>query len=222
MCFSAEASFTAAVALAGVTYLNFKTIVSRSQIPLALVPAFFGAQQFSEGLVWLAIGNNYQPKELLISAQYLYLFFAFVFWPLWIPFSLYLVESVNWRKMLIGACFIGGIIFGIACAKFALTEEVTTKVYQYSIHYVSNIPTLTPFYAPIVLLPCFLSSYRNMWLFGILTTVSFAAAMYMYEQTFTSVWCFFSAIMSISLYKVLRDNSESILPMSKAESTIEK
>lgn len=210
MCFSAEASFTGAAVLGGIAYLNLRMMTTKQQLALALIPAFFGIQQFSEGVLWLTAGQNFQPQFIAEGAQYTFLFFAFLFWPIWIPFSLYSVEKIAWRKQLIFACLAAGVLFDINVIRIAMQYPVNARVMDHSIQYVSSIPSQVYFYAPIVLLPCFISSYKSMWIFAVLTTVSFIAAMYIYTESFTSVWCFFSAIISICIYKVLRDNQEPI------------
>jgi hypothetical protein len=53
MCFSAEASFTASAALVpcGVYCLTVARYRNPNYEPLALIPFFFGIQQFAEGMV---------------------------------------------------------------------------------------------------------------------------------------------------------------------------
>lgn len=221
MCFSAEVSFTASAVLGGIAYLNYKAITNKNQLPLALIPAFFALQQFSEGVLWLTAPNGFQPFFAAYAAQYIFLFFAFLFWPIWIPLSLYMVEKVSWRKNVIFACLAAGVIFDINILKIAVEESVNTKVAGNSIRYVTDIPSQVYFYAPIVLLPCFITSYRSMWMFAVLTTVSFGVAMYVYTEAFTSVWCFFSAIISLLIYKVLRDNREPLKMPSAQYSKID-
>ena len=52
----------------------------------------------------------------------------------------------------------------------------------------------------------FLSSLRHAWIFGILVAIAYVIAEYFYVATFISVWCFFAAIVSLFIYKILRDN----------------
>ncbi len=208
MCFSAQASFTASAVLAGITLLNLRTINNKQLLPLAFVPAFFAIQQFSEGVLWLTAAQHFQPAWLANLAQNSYLFFAFVFWPLWIPFCLAILEKVVWRKIAILLLQAGGVLFSLYMIKVGLEETVHVSMYQHSLQYVVyNVPSMIEIYAAITLLPCYFSSLKSMWIFGVLATVSFFLSLYFYEQTFTSVWCFFSAVISISLYKVLRDNT---------------
>lgn len=51
--------------------------------PLALVPFFFGVQQFVEGLEWTGIvGGKIEPLTSMAGLGFL--FFAYCFWMIWI------------------------------------------------------------------------------------------------------------------------------------------
>ena len=84
MCYSAPASFSAAIILAviGVVVIYRKP---KRLLPLALIPCFFAIQQFAEGFVWI------DPESTLPKSTYL--FFAYAFWPMWIPFATFFAEE---------------------------------------------------------------------------------------------------------------------------------
>ena len=89
MCFSASASFTASAVLMPLglysTHLA-RTNRQPNYVPLALVPFFFGVQQFVEGLEWTALDNG-RIEPLTTLAGLGFLFFAYCFWMVWIPWS---------------------------------------------------------------------------------------------------------------------------------------
>lgn len=58
---------------------------------LAAVPLMFAAQQVTEGIVWLTIGDQSERPENL-AAVAVFLVFALVVWPLWVPLSLLKAE----------------------------------------------------------------------------------------------------------------------------------
>src|SRR5258708_7431556 len=95
MCFSAQASFAASAALlpAGVYCVGSPLRWRWGMLLLALVPLAFSVQQFAEGLVWRGLE---QGDALLVqNASVLFLFFAIVFWPFWIPLSLIPLATGN-------------------------------------------------------------------------------------------------------------------------------
>ncbi|MFY7803698.1 MAG: hypothetical protein ACOVQ7_09740, partial [Limnoraphis robusta] len=55
-------------------------------------------------------------------------------------------------------------------------------------------------YLFIIVIPFFLSSQNWLRCFGLIILISFLLAQAFYFITFVSVWCFFAAILSGSLY----------------------
>ena len=62
--------------------------------PLALVPFFFGLQQFVEGLEWTGIvGGKIEPLTSMAGLGFL--FFAYCFWMIWIPWSAWSISRTT-------------------------------------------------------------------------------------------------------------------------------
>src|SRR5947207_2032011 len=113
MCFSAGASFTAAGALSIISLLSIKQARTKKIIPVALTPLFFGIQQASEGFVWITLNNGDTTSALHLISMYTFLFFAAVFWPTWIPASLYWAEDSYKRKQLLFKLMCCGILVSL-------------------------------------------------------------------------------------------------------------
>lgn len=105
MCFSAPASFIAGSVLSAAGVATLTQPKKKSEIPLALIPLFFGVQQLTEGLVWVSLQNGYLRLNLI--ATYSFSFFAQVFWPIFVPLAVVLVEPLAWRRKVIVVC--GGL-----------------------------------------------------------------------------------------------------------------
>ncbi len=82
MCFSAEASFSAAALLAAVGYATVSDTKNKQELCLAAIPFIFAMQQFAEGLLWVAITYDMMNSVLGLIGKYIFLFIAFVNWPL--------------------------------------------------------------------------------------------------------------------------------------------
>lgn len=206
MCFSTEASFSAALILGGMGCATIKVAPNRNFFILASIPLLFAFQQLSEGVIWYNFVYHALPAEFLHFSMQFYLAFAFLIWPVWIPLALFAVEGINWRRILIGIDLTAGIYLSFLNLSAALSQEASVQLVNRSLQYIGNAPSQTFIYPLIVLIPCFLSSLRNIYQFGLLVAVSYMLAYYFYQTTFVSVWCFFSAIVSILIYKILRDN----------------
>ncbi len=213
LCFSAEASFTAAILLAVLGYATILETTKRRELLLASIPILFAVQQFSEGVLWVCLNAGYYPSVIASLAKWVFLFFAFVNWPIWLPLTLYLVEPRRIQKSIILFSLAIGLVFVIWNLVLALGAPETVEIVQNSIQYSayetsspSVFLTLRILYILAVLIPCLASSYRYMWAFGLIVAATFVCAEYFYHAVFTSVWCFFAAVTSASLFVVLRKN----------------
>jgi hypothetical protein len=205
MCFSAPASFVASGVLAAIGTAIVVRTKHKRLLPLALIPLWFAIQQAAEGFVWLGLPNPSSSKNL-------YLFFAYSFWPFWIPLAMWISETQKLRKQLLALCF--GIGVTVAIALGLLIPETTAEAYTCSIHY-SNTATndsLSIFaqilYAIATLAPPFISSIPRMWALGALAVVFGGALIWIDQLLFVSMWCFFAAIFSLALFFILKPSAK--------------
>jgi len=209
MCFSAEASFIGAAAL-GVIGTAALNVPLRKQDKLwAAIPLLFAFQQLCEGIIWLDLRGSIPHSAFSVLAKDLYLFFALIFWPVWIPLSILAGEDKPLRKT-----FLKVLLFcGITLATFHLWSysilEISPTVNKYSIYYFSEAPFYKKLvYLILVSLPPLISSIKYMKVFGILIILSCLISEYFYTTTFTSVWCFLGSFVSAALYMICRSNAK--------------
>lgn len=82
MCFSATASFSAALLLSIIGSFSIREVLVRRAyraLPLALTPIFFALQQLSEGAIWRLLHTGQQQWLPLFIA--IFITFAYVLWP---------------------------------------------------------------------------------------------------------------------------------------------
>lgn len=210
MCFSPEVSFSlAGVLVVGGAYCAYKAPhVDKHLVPLALMPLVFGVQQFCEGWVWLGI-ERAAPGVVSVAAL-VYLFFALCFWPVWIPFSMLLAERSGkarlflWAMLALGALVGLGLMIPIVVDPTWLAVDVSGHSLYYNIGrspVFSRIPSVIwqALYLAVVSTPLFVSSLRKMVHFGVAVILSAATTHVFFDHTFASVWCFFSAALSLYL-----------------------
>lgn len=207
MCFSEEASFTAAVVIATIAGAAIQKSQFSRLLWLALSPLFFAWQQFGEGLIWLHLKQILEKNSFVVFFQYYYLFFAYVGWPIWISFSLLMAEKIPSRRTILGALLVAGFLLGLYNARAILISPVEVTAVKNSIRYGVNISyDELWFYSIVTLLPWFVSSLKGSAITGLAFLLSFFVAGYFYEYTFASVWCFFGALISIMIYGIIRAN----------------
>ena len=97
MCFSASASFGAGIVLSAIGIASIKKSETKPQLFFASIPLFFAVQQITEGFLWLALSK---PDYALLRwpATYIFLFFAQVVWPFWVPFAILMLEKEQKQK----------------------------------------------------------------------------------------------------------------------------
>jgi len=168
--------------------------------PCARIPFFVRLQQGIEGLLWLLLPDR-APTCIVVLTQ-VCSGFSQLFWPVFIPVAMLLLETVRWRRIaLLGFCGAG-----VAMALFLLVQmlhqPVVAQIEAMHIryifhHYRQGIATVL--YLLSACIAPMLSSHRPMRIFGVAATLSMTLAFVVYEAWFISVWCFFAALLSATI-----------------------
>ncbi|MBI2046035.1 MAG: hypothetical protein HYT28_01260 [Parcubacteria group bacterium] len=199
MCFSAPVSFAASGVLAATGVGVIKRKPLRREILFAIIPFLFAFQQSIEGLQWLAIKQGEQSLFL----GYVFLFFAFLIWPIYIPLSIYKMEETQKRARILRIFISAGVIATAYLLFILLKQPLEILVVGQSIQYLINIPLgdIGAFaYLAIVAGGCFVSSDRHIRWFGSAILASFFITFFLFRVTLISTWCFFAAILSFMIY----------------------
>ena len=192
MCFSAGASFAASGGLIILGGTSIAVGKKRDKI-LAAVPFIFGIQQFFEGIQWLRLDAG----STSTFAGYAFLFFALMVWPVFVPTFIYILDLTR-RPILQWFVLLGSLV-AIYFLIILLTQPMHISEVGYCVQYKFNFPfeyyTISA-YALAIFGPLFLSSRKVFRRFGFIVAISAIISWYFYFKTFTSVWCFFAAILS--------------------------
>lgn len=221
MCYSASASLTGSAILATMGVYTLKKISGKEEIFLASVPLFFGIQQGIEGLLWVSINasNHHQFNSYLAAV---FLFFAYCFWPIWVPVSSYFIETNPMKKKII---FLIGVIGTLVSIKLSyylfIFFEVEPKIISNSIYYFVTTSKenflLASLYIGVICGSFFISSHLILRVLGLCWFVSSVFSLAFYYNNFTSVWCFYSAILSMIIILYFYKQSKMV-PCHSAES----
>src|SRR4051812_24589349 len=132
MCFSATASLTASAILGCAGTISVKQVRNHSEYGLAAIPLLFAIQQVAEGLVWMSFTGNsdYQQAGMLI-----FLLFAQVIWPVWIPASVLLLEANRIRKQWLLFTLIAGISCAALLGYRMCTHQFNAEIQEHHIRY---------------------------------------------------------------------------------------
>ena len=210
MCYSAPVSFILSGVLTVVGALTIASVKNKSHLMFASIPLLFAVQQAAEGVVWLACC---QPQYGCYTGQatYVFLFFAFVIWPCWMPLSLWMMEKNPMSKKILKALCVLGAMYGAYTTIMMMLYNVHADVAGHSIRY--NIVGYNGFlwildflmYQIPTVLPFFVSRVPGVWIIGSAVTGSLIFTYYFMQATLVSVWCFFAAAISMMILWVVRN-----------------
>lgn len=206
MCFSASASFAAATVLTGIGIYSVYQQKRTPQWPLVIIPFIFAIQQAIEGFLWLSLTHWENTGATFLSG--LFLFFAFFWWPAYMPWVAAKLETNPARKKLHTQVWFAGLAFGATLYAFFLLKPVSAYIAGNSICYAyypylgpnfNALPWLVVPYVGFTVITGIVSKNRVFKLFSILAGILMLTAWYFHHNTFTSTWCFFAAVLSLIL-----------------------
>jgi len=207
MCFSANASFGAGVVLTVIGIASIKKTHHPSQLLFSSIPFIFGVQQFSEGILWLTLPNpDYVNIQKIFT--YIFIFFAQILWPLWVPIAILLLEKHSTRKNIQKSFVVAGIIVSSYLAYCLMSFHIEAKIVGQHITYKQDYPVSNKyygilFYALATIVPPFFSHIKRMWMLSTTILISYIVTAIFYDHYILSVWCFFSSIISLSVYTIM-------------------
>ncbi len=190
-------------------------------LPLALMPVLFGLQQAMEGRIWLALEAGSAQAGLRPLALG-YLLFAFFLWPSWLPWvalTLSRGQLRPWRLILLRALSLCGVLFGLALWLPLVLEptRLSVAIQGHSIAYHARLLLSgdagnlgRALYLLLILLPLLLLPSPRLWLFAFGLLAAGLLADGVAHHAFTSVWCYFSALLSGWILWLV--SSEPVMP----------
>lgn len=202
MCFSAEASFIVGGTLLIVSVATVRKCINKRDLPIALIPLIFAIQQIIEGLLWVFLINN-DAAQIQFWLSNIYGVFIGIIWPLFAPFAVYCSETNYKRRKIIASIGIAGIGLAIYTAIGLIKQPIIAEIINHSINYkhdVAGYQLVIVLYLLATCVPFIFSSYRHLYIAGIIITLGFFVAYFTFLETFASVWCFFAAIASALIY----------------------
>lgn len=213
MCLSAPVSLTAAALLipAGGVTMAHVWRRRRSYLGLAALPLLLGLQQLAEGLIWIA-GDHADLAGVRLYSL-IYMFFAWIGWPVWIPVSVYFLEPLRRRTPYLVFAIAGAMLGGVQYLPY-LTHDgwLQTRLLPHAIRYsdteildaVIGRPLTYLTYVTILIAPLVLASDRRVKVFGALVALALAVTVGFFQWAYISVFCFGGAVVSAYLLWALR------------------
>ena len=207
MCFSATASFSAGIVLTVIGIATIKKVKNPSHYLFASIPLIFAAQQIVEGFLWITLPN---PEYPVVQKGLIYAFLAVaqVIWPVWVPISILMLTPKNDRKIIQKILAGIGIFTGLALTIFLIFFDASAKIHGHHVLYNQSYPDAIRYigvalYLSATILPLYFSTVKNLWMLGLGILIAYIVSFIFFSRYLLSVWCFFAAIISVTVYVII-------------------
>jgi hypothetical protein len=207
MCFSATASFAVGTLLTGAGIYSVRKVKDPKTFFFSTIPIIFGIQQITEGFVWISLQNE-QYKHWQYPSILIFLIFAQIIWPAFVPFAIRMMEEKQVRRTALS--IITGIGIGVAVylgvGIFFYPIDASVKAYHIQYELTAQKEMLfnsQVFYFTATVVSAFVSSRKGMLLFGTAILSSMIVSLIYFNPYVISVWCFFAAALSIIVLYVI-------------------
>jgi hypothetical protein len=218
MCFSATASFSASIVIGTLGVVTFKKSKNSNLKFLGAIPFLFAVQQFTEGFVWLSF-NHSDFQFIQSNATKAFLFFAWVLWPVLMPYSIYKTETPGLKKNINFYFFLLGYASGVHSIYMLFADNPRPLVNNFHIDYIVSLSQFDEkiqlaqqiTYVVVTVVPLFVSSLKGARVLAVANFIALVLAFIFFKHSLPSTWCFFAAILSGIIYWIVRVNSKKTI-----------
>jgi hypothetical protein len=179
-----------------------------------MIPLLFAVQQMAEGMLWVGLSGT-DHESWRHFPVYIFLIFAQIVWPIWAPLSILLLEQERARKKILSMLLAIGITSSLYLLYCMLAYDVGAEIHGEHIRYTLDFPLAfvwisSVFYFIPTVIPLFASSFKKMWILGLAVLTSFIVTKIYFEEHLISVWCFFAALLSLTVLSILNMSKRAI------------
>jgi hypothetical protein len=207
MCFSATADLVGgavvgAIGLDVVLHVNGR----RSYRALAALPLLFAVHQLVESVVWSGADGSWSPA-VRTAALWVYLLFAFVVLPTYVPWATWRIEPPGTRRVLMAWITVIGVGVSLSLLVAMLAGPVTVRAHEYHLAYTTSLRAGTLVVALYVFATCgafILSGQRLIMWFGGVNLLAVGILATTVVDGFASLWCAWAAVTSAAFAIYLR------------------
>lgn len=207
MCFSAQADLAGGVVIGAIGVDVLRHLDRRrDHLALACLPLLFAAHQLDETLVWWGLQGHVRP-EVGHAATWVYLMFAFVVLPVYVPLAVLTLEPPGRSRAVIAPFAVLGAIVSAVLLDAMLRGPVAAQLGDYHLSYSTGLQSGGVIVAAYVVATCgalLFSGFRTVAIFGVINVIAVAVLARFTIDGFASLWCGWAAVTSAAIALHLR------------------
>jgi hypothetical protein len=207
MCFSPQADLVGGIVLGAIGIDVARNVHRRhDHLAFAALPLLFAAHQLTETFVWWGLQGHVAARVGLV-ATWLYLLFAFVLLPIYVPLAIRALEPPGRRRQVMTG-FLGlGAAVSVALLAAMIRGPVGASLGHDHISYSISLHAgllITGAYVVATCASAIFSGYRHIAIFGVVNLVAVAVIARLSIDGFASVWCGWAALTSLAIAAHIR------------------
>jgi hypothetical protein len=197
VCFSPQGDVVGGVVLAVIGIDALRHVQRRREyLALAALPLLLAAHQVDEAFVWWGLQGHVSAQVGQV-ATWVYLLFAFVVLPVYIPLAVLAIEPPGRRRSLMAGFVAMGAVVAAVLLAAMLVGPVTARLGDYHVGYGIGLHAGYLIVVAYVGATCgslLFSGYSQLAVFGIVNLVAVAVLARLTIDGFASLWCAWAAV----------------------------
>ncbi|KJE20338.1 hypothetical protein FF36_05396 [Frankia torreyi] len=196
----------AAVVIGGVGVDAARHVRTGAQWPLAALPLLFAGHTLVEAFVWWGLRGDVSGRVQTV-ATVLYLIFAFLVLPVYVPVTVLVLEHVPRHRPIEIITLVAGVICAAGLAVALISKPFTARPEGHHIVYHVHLhagPVIIALYLVSTCGALIVSGRRFLRWFGVFNLAAVALLAWVATEAVTSLWCAWAAVTSMAVAAYLR------------------
>ena len=212
MCFSPVGDLVGGAVVVAIGVDACRHVKGRSEnLAIAVLPLLLGLHQIDETFVWWGL-QGHVPANVGNAATWVYLVFALVALPVIVPLMLVVFEPQRGRRWRYLPFLVLGLMVAGVIIHAMLAGAPSARLGRFHISYSVGLQHGIIVIGLYIVATCgslLVSRNRSLRWFGVANVVGVVALAVLCANGFTSLWCFYAALVSGAIAVHLRLESPS-------------
>jgi len=213
VCFSPMGDLVGGTAVLAIGLDACRHVKGRSEnLAIATLPLLLGLHQIDEAFVWWGL-QGHVSRGVGNIAMWIYLIFALVALPVLVPLLLAIFEPSRVRRVRYVPFILLGFVVSAVTMNAMLARSPTVRLGAYHLAYSVGLTRGVLLIGLYIVATCgsmFVSGNRTLQYFGFANLVAVIVLALLCADGFTSLWCFYAALLSGAIALHLRRRDPNI------------